>query len=220
MRLATIVCAALCWLTLVTRSKTEAQQQPPVLQPTTVQLPTFRVFTVQTTVSVPDSGGASLASLKRARDGRITRGAGPLRSGALASGRDAGGVSVHATVIDHHAIDEALHAAAARRDGTPLDPARPEAARLSRHVAAEAPASLAAIRAEKAAATASRSAAQNAEAADYLAQGQRAEAAGNAGTAKIFYQMASRRGDRQVQQQALDRLHALAADKDRTIANR
>ena len=212
MRLVTIVCAALCWLTLWTGSKTRAQQQPPVLQPTTVQLPTFRVFTVQTTVSAPDSGGASLAALHRARAGRAARGAGPLGSRTASSDRDAGGASVRATVIDDSLIDEALLAAAARRSGTPMDPAAAEASHLSRHVAEAAPASLAAIRAQRAAAAAKKSADTSRQAADLFAQAQRSEAEGNLGAAKVLYQMAARRDAGEIRQQAMQRLAAMASE--------
>src|SRR3954451_10129685 len=75
--------------------------QPQV--PTTVQLPTFSVFTVQTTVSVPDSGGAYLGGSGRGADSSVSRS--PLRNRALGSSRVASGVSVGATIIDHDEID-------------------------------------------------------------------------------------------------------------------
>jgi hypothetical protein len=84
--------------------------------PTTVQLPTFRFFTVQTTVSVPDRGSASLGGISRASSLSTWRGAPGLpASRGMAIGRDAGGVSVHATIIDHAAIDRAVLTEAARR---------------------------------------------------------------------------------------------------------
>ena len=55
-------------------------QQPPPNAPTTVQLPTFSFFTVQTTVSVPDSGGAFLGGIGRGADGGSSRGFGPTSS--------------------------------------------------------------------------------------------------------------------------------------------
>ena len=39
-----------------------------------VQLPTFRYFTVDTTVSVPDRGGAVLGGVSRASSGTTSRG--------------------------------------------------------------------------------------------------------------------------------------------------
>src|SRR6476660_9985833 len=87
--------------------------QPQV--PTTVQLPTFSVFTVQTTVSVPDSGGAYLGGIGRGADSSVSRS--PLRNRALGSSRVASGVSVSATIIDHEEIDRAILAAAAARRG-------------------------------------------------------------------------------------------------------
>jgi hypothetical protein len=53
--------------------------------PTTVQLPTFRFFTVQTSVSVPDGGGAYLGGMKTARDSSLTRGFGRFAVGASAA---------------------------------------------------------------------------------------------------------------------------------------
>src|SRR5262245_56452667 len=95
-----------------------AQVQVPQPQvPTTVQLPTFSVFTVQTTVSVPDSGGAFLGGLSRARDGSTTRGFGPLKNRGLASSRGASGMSIHARIIDNHELDEAVLAEAAAKRG-------------------------------------------------------------------------------------------------------
>ena len=50
-----------------------------------VQLPTFNYFTVQTTVSVPDRGGAVLGGVNRASSGTTSRGFGPLRNRASGS---------------------------------------------------------------------------------------------------------------------------------------
>lgn len=183
-------------------------------QPTTVQLPTFHVFTVQTTVSVPDSGGNSpIAGIQRSRNGRLTRGIGPLASSSGFGDRSAGGVGVHATVIDHHEIDAALAAAAARRSGMVFDAATSKAGALSRHVgrnerAGGGGASLAAIRASNEAAAAAR----DREAAELFARGQQAEAGGKTGAAKVYYQMAARLGSRAAGQKAADRLATLSAE--------
>src|SRR5262245_28550000 len=88
--------------------------------PTTVQLPTFSVFTVQTTVSVPDSGGALLGGINRGASGSASRGFGPLRNRALGSSRVASGVSVSATILDQDEIDRAVLAAAVK-NGIPGD---------------------------------------------------------------------------------------------------
>src|SRR6266550_789068 len=93
-------------------------QQPigPALPATTVQLPTFSFFTVQTTVSVPDGGGMSLGGINRAADGTVTRGMAPLNRG-IGSTRGASGVSVHATIIDRDEMDKAVLAEAAAKRG-------------------------------------------------------------------------------------------------------
>jgi hypothetical protein len=214
-----------------------AQQQPP-LTPTTVQLPTFSFFTVQTTVSVPDSGGAHLGGINRARDGRVTRGFGPLQNRAIGGDRLASGASVHARIIDFEEIDRMLLAAAARRAGTTIDPAHAKAEALTKHIAAPVggaggvavggaadhsptpgaplPGSVAALRAE-AAATAQQ---VEKEIAGYFAKAQEAEAEGKPGVARIFYQMVVRRDAGALKQQAQARLAALASTKQTGVAQR
>ena len=209
---------------LFTGGEVFAQQQPVV--PTTVQLPSFSFFSVNTTVSVPDSGGAYLGGVNRARDGSTTRGFG---NRGIGSDRLASGVSVHATIIDHDELDKAVLAEAAARRG-PADPDVAKAEHLSRHVGREpgiaatsgraiGPASVpgaapleesvAAIRAHNKAAAE----AQAGEAAKYFAQAQQAEADGKPAVARIYYQMAARRDDGQLKRAALARLAALAEKK-------
>lgn len=203
---------------LLSGENAAAQAQQP-LPATTVQLPTFSFFTVNTTVSVPDRGGAYLGGINRARDGRIERGFGPLANKAIGGDRLASGASVHATIIDHAEIDrELLAAAAARRSGTTIDPADAKAAALSKHVgvggvpavaaaSATAPAaSVAAIKAQNAAAAEERTS----EAAQMFAKARQAEADGKLASAKIFYQMVVRRDAGPLKQQAQARLAALS----------
>jgi hypothetical protein len=189
-------------------------------QPTTVQLPTFRVFTVQTTVSVPDSGGGLLGGVTRGRDGKLTRGIGPFKNRSLGSERGTGTMSARATIIDHRAIDEAI-LAAARRDGTPVDAATIKAGYLSRHVGTSIPtasitppssspaSSVAALRDRNTAVAAAQAVARESEAAELLAKAARAEADGKSGLATIYYQMVLRRDAGQLKQQALARLAAI-----------
>ena len=95
--------------------------------PTTVQLPTFSVFSVDTSVLVPDGGSASLGGISRAADGSISRGFGPgplFSNRGLAGTRGASGVSVHATIIDHEALDKAVLAEAAARRGDVAEDAK------------------------------------------------------------------------------------------------
>src|SRR4051812_4294889 len=92
-------------------------QQP--LPATTVQLPSYSVFTVQTSVSVPDGGGAYLGGLNSGASNSSRFGNGPLSNRGLSSSRGASGMSVSATVIDHEEIDRALLAEAAAKRGAP-----------------------------------------------------------------------------------------------------
>ena len=83
-----------------------------------VQLPTQRVFTVDTTVSVPDRGQALLGGVHRARSATVSRGvpvlghlpglAPGLRDGGHAFGLGSSQAYARATIIDLQAMDEAL----------------------------------------------------------------------------------------------------------------
>lgn len=52
----------------------EEDEEEEIVEGTTVQLPTFAVTTVQTTVSVPDGGTILLGGIKRLAEGRVERG--------------------------------------------------------------------------------------------------------------------------------------------------
>jgi hypothetical protein len=237
MRLLSLLAVVAAVLGAGTSAWAQGQGQPQV--PTTVQLPTFSFFTVQTTVSVPDSGGAYLGGIKRARDGSIVRGLGPLRNRAIGSERGAGGMSVHATIIDHAELDEALLAEAAAGRGKAADPATAKAELLSRHMgraefgaaggssipgastsgraSSDAPAeSVAAIRQQNSAAAEQRAS----EAAEYFIKAQTAEAEGKSALAKIYYQMVLRRDAGQLKQQAQARLAAINGGKSIAVAKR
>ncbi|MEX2174505.1 MAG: hypothetical protein WD872_09090 [Pirellulaceae bacterium] len=150
-------------------------------QPTTVQLPSYRIFSVRTTVSVPDSGGAYLDGVNRARSGSTSRGLGPRGSRGIGSDRSAGGAGISATIIDHAVLDKRVLAQA-----EPATPATGVTAARGDTAPVE---SVAAIRACNAAAAQQ----QASEAARYFAQGRLAEAEGKPGIAKIYYRMAARR---------------------------
>jgi len=202
----------------------------PAQQPaTTVQLPTFSVFTVQTTISVPDGGGAYLGGLKSGASNSSRLGVGPFQHRAMSGTRAASGVSVSATVIDHDEIDRALLAEAATKRG-PADSANAKAASLSKTVSrtdarvADArvagggsadhgsfalPGSVAAIREQNAAAADL----QTAELAGYLAKARQAEADNKPGVAKVFYQMVARRDNGTMKKEATERLAYLTGGK-------
>jgi hypothetical protein len=195
--------------------------------PTTVQLPTFQVFSVNTTVSVPDGGGALLGGINRAADSSVTRGLplgkGPLTTNrGLASTRSAANMSVHATIIDHHELDQAVLArAAALRSAKAVDPREVATqqksdyitrnlARAEKPVAVQpAPAtpSVEDIRRQNEIAAANR----DVEAKAYFAKAETAEAEGKPGVAKIFYQMVSRRSQGALKELADARIAALSS---------
>lgn len=81
-----------------------------------VQQPIFNRFSVGTTVSVPDRGGAYLGSVSRA--GNERKNFGIFRSGtSTGSFRDHSGMSVHATIHDFEAMDRYLLSGGGRRFG-------------------------------------------------------------------------------------------------------
>jgi hypothetical protein len=80
-----------------------------------VQLPTQGAFSVQTSVSVPDSGTSYLGGVRRNAVGSVQRG--PMR--AMGGSSSAGGASVTATIIDLDALDRMIRSQANQR---PVDP--------------------------------------------------------------------------------------------------
>jgi hypothetical protein len=203
------ICSAL--LALASLAHAQAPQQPPLqnLPATTIQLPTFSVFNVTTTVSVPDRGSISLGGNDRGVDATVSRG--PIRNRSTSSSRTASGMSVHATIIDHSELDRAVLASAAAKRGAESDSALAKADSLSHAVArtgasSAPPDSVAAIR--QRAASAADLEAQ--ELAGYFAKGRQAEADGKPAVARIFYDMVARRDRGPLKQQALTRLAALA----------
>jgi hypothetical protein len=206
------------------------QQPVPVgqLPATTVQLPSFSFFTVNTTVSVPDRGGAYLGGIDRAREGSTTRGFGPLRNRGIGAERAAGGVAVQATIHNLDELDRATLAdAAAKRGAVDPDLAKAELIRrgVGKGIASPAgggqpadanPAdSVAAIKAKNAAAAQARAN----EAAELLAKAEAAEAEGKASVAKIYYQMVARRDTGELKALAESRLAKLSG-KTSTVAQR
>ncbi len=195
----------------------EAQQQVPVgqLPATTVQLPSFSFFSVRTTVSVPDGGGAYLGGINRGRDSSSRRG---LGNRAIGSDRNAGGVMVRAQIHDLDELDKAVLADAAAKRGA-IDPDLAKAELIRRGVgrgmddrtgagAANhdiSPSSVAVIRAKNAAAAEAR----EKEAGETFAKAEAAQAQGKTGIAKIYYQMASSRATGELKLLAEARLAAL-----------
>ncbi len=93
------------------------------LQNVTVQLPTFHVTSISTTVSVPVGGSTYLGGVNGSRFGRtqFSPGIPGLRNRGVPRHFATSDISVHATIIDHDQIDRALLAEAARRRGAKFD---------------------------------------------------------------------------------------------------
>lgn len=195
-----------------------------------VQLPTYRVFSVGTTVSVPDGGAAYLGGVTRGAWGSSSRGVPGLSQvpgvNRLFTNRSFGSSvsSSHAyataTIIDHAEMDRMVLAEAAARRGESGVASETErrAARLSAFVARSPQPSRAspiATRRETTPDPVDRVAAVRAEhEADMLKYVQRAElaeAAGSFGAARCCYNVLARRGNDEQQQLAARRLAALTA---------
>lgn len=211
----------------------------------TVQLPTFNVTTVQTTVSVPDGGTALLGGISRASEGSVTRGVPMLDKIPGVSrlfknrgiGRDVGlsqmTVTPRIIILEEEELRQTGVSAEtlSQLSQTPAGP-RPfavagsaapdplvasQADFLARNIArhpvpsrdiAKAPTlpSIEDVKRQNELAQARRTS----EAEAFFAKGQRAEAEGKAGVAKIWYEMAARRADRELQQGIAERLAILA----------
>jgi hypothetical protein len=127
-------------------------------------------------------------------------------SRGIASGASAGGVSVHATIIDPRELSEAVLSEAAARRAAPSE-AELKAGALTRSTRDDEPpaGSIAAIRAEQAA----EDRARQEQVAELIAKAEQMEAANKPGQAKIYYRMASRHASAQLKQQIAQRLAAL-----------
>ncbi len=103
------ISAALAAMLVALGAGTALAQRPG----STVQLPTLSQFSVNTTVSVPDSGSGYLGGIGRGGFGGdefgIPFGPGrPWRNSALGAQGSVSGASVTATIHDFRAMDEAL----------------------------------------------------------------------------------------------------------------
>lgn len=193
-----------------------AQQQAPGL-PTTVQLPTFSYFAVETSVSIPDSGGAYSEAARQARlrpsPGLKPAGAslGSVDSRAAGQGRGVAlagsNVSASATI---HWPDEPL----ALRNPAASRFADPFAIELRRQGASSAGRPALSI----AEASAQRLAAQQAQeqaAMELIRQGDEALARGNRSAANVYYQSAARRAQGEARNTALARLQSSSESVER-----
>jgi hypothetical protein len=207
--IATVVGSALLWAAGVASAQNA---------PTTVQLPTFSFFTVRTSVLVPDSGGAYAGGMSSGYNSSNSRGLpfwskspwfSPLGASRGIDGDvDAGGVSVHATIIDRAELDRAVLSEAAARRAPPSE-SELKADELTRNARnngeSPPPGSIAAIRAELAAEDAQ----QAQQAATLFAKARELEAANKPGQAKIYYRRASRHAGEELKREIAQRMSAL-----------
>ncbi len=194
-----------------------------------VQLPTFRSFSVGTSVLVPDRGSAYLGGVNRAASGHVRHGV-PLVSktpgegrlgGANASGSavSAAGVSVTATIIDHREWDAAVLAEAqALRAARGEETTRREGANAVPPL--RAPSVPIASVAELERQNAQKDQQREAEAVALVNKAWRAEADGKPSVARIYYQMAARRAEGGLREQIQRRLHELTAAELRLARSR
>lgn len=110
-----------------------------------VMLPTQEIFSVGTTVVVPDGGAMYLGGVSRAREGSVSRGV-PLLGGPLVQQRGYGrefsrsGASVHARIIDLDELDREVLAAARAARGEGVIAGEATSAAAGRAAAVGAPA--------------------------------------------------------------------------------
>ena len=242
MLIRSICISALAMLLLAGRAQAQ--------QGNAVQLPSFQIFSVGTTVNVPDRGSAFLGGIMRSSSGRTESGVPGLggipmlgrgfRNVGIGRNQSAAGMSVSVYIIDHGEMDRALLAEAARRRGAAFDV-------LGRPVGPAPRTSLAGGRsvrryygpgyvprrpAPSKRSDTSRPSAPIAEhrgpldsvttdaelAAVHLSKGRKAQAAGKLRVAKLYFQMASRRGSEAVRQIALARLDAIQSATSPSVA--
>jgi hypothetical protein len=171
-----------------------------------VQLPTFSHFGVSTTVEVPDSGDGLVGGVDRAASGGSQIG-GPLspwRASGIGSQQGASSTHLVATIHDFEAMDQALLAQArgfGRAPGIELPRENP----LASAGRDSAPTPRAEIRAQRR----QNELAQQAEWEEWLAQGDRAAAAGKPGAARVYYKMVLRRASGELRQEVAARLARL-----------
>ena len=185
---------------------------------TSVQLPTFSFFSTSTTVSVPDRGSVFMGGVNRARSGSRQFGAPllPFGNRAMGSSRGAMGTRVSVWIHDFEAIDEALlsqpTASGGYRNGLLPRTSDSWQRRLaeSQDSSGRQPApSLEDIRQNRLAAQQTRAN----EALVFFERAKKAEEAGKANVARIYYQMVARRDAGELKEKALARLEAIRGNK-------
>jgi hypothetical protein len=191
---------------------------------TSVQLPTFSFFGVDTTVSVPDGGSTYLGGVSRASSGSSQFGAAPFMpftNRSIGSQQSASSMRVSAYIHDFQAMDEYLLSQPTAFNRGLAQPQLQVARAIGKRVesAQAAPTSgpaldVAGLRAQRL----QEEQARSSESAGLLERGQAAEAAGKLKVARLYYQMAYRKADDDVKAQALARLEAISPTQPAALA--
>jgi hypothetical protein len=173
----------------------------------TVQLPTFSMFGVNTSVLVPDNGGALLGGVNRSATGANQFGAPGLRQNrGIGMQNGAANMQVKAQVHDLNAMDELILNGA----GAQTPPPRPDAGAQALAASQKSTAGRGAVSvAEAQRQRDAEGTAKNDEAVQYFERGQAAEQQGKIGAAKVYYQMAARRATGEFRQSVLAKLEAM-----------
>lgn len=178
--------------------------------PTTVQLPTFSSFSVQTSVSVPDSGGAysDAARQARLRPSPGLRPAGATAGSYRSAARGQGGAALGGGLTSVHAQIHPSQPIPSTTTPTHVPSNFADQLRLARESSAGQPApSVGEARARRR----TNAQTQDSRAAQLLVQGDRALAAGNDVAAKIYFQNAARQSTETLRKEAEARLNQLKA---------
>jgi hypothetical protein len=197
---------------LFTANRAEAQA-------TTVQLPTFHYFSVNTTVLVPDRGATYLGGVNYSSAGRTQRGipglgGRPFTNTSTGRSTSGGNMWVTAYIHDFEALEEQLlgHGGIADGNSAPWRTANAVTAAKPNPSFAQ---SVASLRAQ----AANEDHAQQLEAEAYLKRAHEKLNEGKPGVAKIYFQMAQRHGAELVKEQASVGLKAIEQNKAaRTVA--
>ncbi len=191
---------------------------------TTVQLPSFSFFSVDTTVSVPDGGSTYLGGVNRASSGSNQFGAAPFMpftNRSIGSQQSASSMRVSAYIHDFQAMDEYLLNQPTAFNRGLSQPQVQVAGAIGKRVedARAAPAGrpaldVAGLRAQRL----QEEQARSSESAGLLERGQAAEAAGKLKVARLYYQMAYRKAEGDAKAQALARLEAISPTQPAALA--
>lgn len=201
----------------------------------TVMLPSQSQFSINTSVMVPDSGGAFLGGVNRASSGYVSRGFGPFTNRAFGRSLGSSTASAHVYVIDLGEMDRRMQEeAAAMREASyhQYVMAYPKVAQASKltasarnerakfpeekHVASGL--SLAAQRQLAAEEDAEALAVAQAEATRALDRAAAAEKKGQMGSAKSYYLAAVRKGDETTRKSAMEGYRRVLAATSKEIA--